>query len=258
MAFQIDSICFEKTDEAILTALEDLPKDLPDTFNRILRKLQHSNAADPQFCQNIFSLLAAAQRPFTLEELREAVSVKPGETIWDASKLVNDMLKSLFNSCGSLVAVDEEYLTVHFTHHSVKQHILSKPTDPDMRKHHVNMEKADLYLGDIIVTYLNFRIFDRQLTKSNSTLSPQAIDYPSAILESLPRSNFANRLAVKLLKTRKDPGLDVQGHLKIAAGIVDESKKQTQPAHSLLSYAQEYWLHHTKSFRPGKAAGYIL
>lgn len=65
VAFQIDSICSQKTDGAILIALEDLPKDLPDTFNRILRKLQHSNAADPVFCKKIFDLVAAAQRPLT-------------------------------------------------------------------------------------------------------------------------------------------------------------------------------------------------
>ena len=63
MAFQIDSICSQKTDEAILMALEDLPKDLPETFNRILRKLERSNAGDPRFCKAVLDLVAAAQRP---------------------------------------------------------------------------------------------------------------------------------------------------------------------------------------------------
>lgn len=172
MAFQIDSIRSQKTDETILAALENLPKHLPNTFNRMLRKLQNSDAADPQFCRKIFDVVAAAQRPLILDELHEAVSVKPGEISWDASKLVNDMLRSLSDSCSSLVVVDEEHLTVHFAHHSVKQHLLSEPTDPDMEKYHINVQESDLHLGDIIVTYLNYKVFDWQLTKANSTVLP--------------------------------------------------------------------------------------
>ena len=258
VTFQIDSICSQKTDAAILTALEDLPKDLPDTFNRILRKLQYSDTADPLFCRKIFDLLAAAQRPLTLEELREAISVEPGETKWDVSNVVNDMLKTLLDSCGSLVAVDEEHLTVHFAHHSVKQHLLSEPRDSEVREYHIGLKEADLYLGDIIVTYLNFGIFDRQLTKANSSPLPQAINYPSAILGSLSQSNVANKLAVKLLKSMGDSRLDIQNQLKTAAGLLDESKEQTQTAYSFLPYAQEYWLFHTKAFTPGRFRGYSL
>ena len=248
VAFQIDSLCSQKTDAGILTALEDLPKDLPDTFNRILRKLQHSDAADPHFCKKIFDILASAQRPLTLEELREAVSVEPGETIWDVSQLVNDMLKLLLDSCGSLVNIDEEHLTVHFAHHSVKQHLLSEPRHSDLEKYHIDMKEADRYLGDVIVTYLNFGIFDQQLAKANPTIPPQIINYPSAILGSLPGPSFANRWAMRLLKSRGNPELDIHSQLKTAAGVIDESKAQIQPSYPFLSYAQEYWLFHTKVF----------
>lgn len=255
MAFQIDSICSQKTDEAILAALEDLPKDLPHTFNRILRNLQHSNADDPQFGRKIFDLVAAAQRPLTLEELREAISVKPGEKSWDTSKMVNDMFRSLLESCGSLVIVDEERLTIHFAHQSVKQHLLSGPMDLDMKKYHISMKEADLCMGNIIVTYLNFGIFDRELAKANSTISPQVELYPSAILSgSLPRSNIA-RLAVRLLRGRGNSRIDIHSQLKAAAGIVGEPKERTQPAHAFLPYAQEYWLFHTKELKPARLLG---
>lgn len=263
MAFQIDSICSQKTDEAILAALGDLPKDLPETFNRVLRKLQHPNAAHPQFGKVIFDLVAAARRPLTLEELREAISIVPGETSWDASKLVNDMLRSLIDSCGSLVAIDEEHLTVHFTHHSVKQHLLSEPTDSDIRKYHINLREADLYLGDVVVTYLNLGIFDRQLARATPEMVPQENNYPSAILDkSLPQSNIANRLAVRLLKRRQNFRLDIPGQLKSATEIVigpkEEFNQQEQQSHPFLSYAQEYWLFHTKEFGLDRTTGYTL
>ncbi|MCJ1462893.1 hypothetical protein MMC07_001497 [Pseudocyphellaria aurata] len=259
VVFQIDSICSQKTDEAILSTLGDLPKDLPDTFDRILRKLQHSSAADPQICKKIFDLVAVSQRPLTLEELREAVGVEPGKKLCDASKLVNDMFKLLVDCCGSLVVVDEEHLTVHFTHHSIKQHLLSQSPGSDLKMYHINTTEADLYLGEIIVTYLNFGTFDRQLTKTNSTSQPEVKVSPSSILRgSLPQSNVVNRLAVRLLKNRVSSELDIRSHLETAAGIVDESTEQARPGHPFLSYAQAYWLFHTKGFNPTRPAAFKL
>lgn len=49
--------------------------------------------------------------PLPSGELRDAVSVKAGETSSDASKLINNMPRSLLDSYGSLVVVDEEHLT---------------------------------------------------------------------------------------------------------------------------------------------------
>lgn len=89
-------------------------------------------------------------------------------------------------------------------------------------------------------------------------MPPQVANYPSAILGNLPRSTPANRLAVRFLKSRRNSVLDIPSQLKSAAGIVDGFREQTQPVHSFLSYAQEYWLFHTKEFKPGRVVGVTL
>jgi hypothetical protein len=142
VAFQLDSICSQETDESIVDTLQSLPKDLPETFDRILRKLEQSKPADPRLRKMIFELVAAAQRPLTMEELSHAISVVPGDTTWNVKKLVNDMHKTL-DCCGSLLVVDEEHLTVHFTHHSVKQHLLSDFIDLNVRRYRVRLPEAD-------------------------------------------------------------------------------------------------------------------
>ncbi|MCJ1389131.1 hypothetical protein MMC18_001985 [Xylographa bjoerkii] len=168
VAFQIDSICSQKTDETILDALKDLPKDLPETHNRILRKLHHSRKADRNLARTIFELVTAAQRPLDLHEIREALAVQIGETEWDTKRLVNDMLKSL-SCCGSLLLLDEEYLTIQFTHYSVKEHILSKFPAPDLREYHTSLEDANVHLGCICLTYLNLDTFNSRLVKRDPT-----------------------------------------------------------------------------------------
>jgi ankyrin repeat protein len=258
VVFQLDSICSQETDESIVSTLQSLPKDLPETFDRILRKLEQSKVADPRLRRVIFEVVAAAQRPLTLEELNDAISVVPGETAWNVKKLVNDMHKML-DYCGSLLVVDEEYLTVHFAHHSVKQHLLSNPTDPNVEQYRVRSLEADLTLGEICVTYLNFEVFNTQLTKTKAIPQSQSINLPSAILSgTLPRSKTANKIALRLLKARGDTKYDILPQLQEAASLTREPNKQMQQEYSFLSYAQEYWLFHSKRFERSREKSYSL
>lgn len=64
-----------------------------------------------------------AQRPLTVDELREALSVLPVDRNCDPSRLLNHIMKVLA-CCGSLVCLDEEELTLRLVHHSVKQYLL--------------------------------------------------------------------------------------------------------------------------------------
>jgi ankyrin repeat domain-containing protein 50 len=258
VAFQLDSICSQETDESIVNTLQSLPKDLPETFDRILRKLEQSKAADPRLRKMIFELVAAAQRPLTLGELSDAISVVPGETVWNMKKLVNNMHKTL-DYCGSLLVVDEEHLTVHFAHHSVKQHLLSNSTDPDVEQYRVRSSEADLSLGEICVTYLNFEVFNTQLTRTRIIPQAQSINLPSAILSgTFPRSKIAQKLALRLLKAGEDTKYDIYPQLEEVASLARESNKQIQQDYSFLSYAQEYWLFHSKQFEPSREKSYPL
>ncbi|MCJ1396289.1 hypothetical protein MMC18_009178 [Xylographa bjoerkii] len=250
VVFQIESICSQKTDDSILKALEDLPKDMPETFDRILRKLEHSQYADRAFCRKVYDLIAAAQRPLTLGELQEAVSIEPGVTLWNPERLVNNMLKSL-RCCGSLIAVDEENLTIHFVHHSVRQYLLSQPTSTVNRGYHTSLKEADLRLGGICVTYLSLGIFDKKITR----VIPEArkINYPSVILRgSLAQSNSVKKLALRLLKNRPDTSRELPFQLKDAAGLSENaSATRTEDhfqEHPFIPYAQKFWLAHSKAF----------
>ena len=199
VAFQIDSICAQQTDADILSALNDLPKDLPETFNRILRKLRQSRALGPNsnLPIKIFNIVAAARRPLTLDEIREAVTVEPGNSKWDPTKAVNDIFK-LIKDCGCLLMIDEELHTVHFTHYSVRQYLCSNITDKTVDAYQIDMDSTSSILGRICITYLNYDIFESQLTKASPTPQQHTIT-PSAILGgSSVDSSITCRLAINI------------------------------------------------------------
>ena len=246
VVFQIETICAQNTDHGIINSLKDLPKGLPATFRRILRRLQHSAFADPSLGRKIFEIVAAAQRPLTLEELGDAISITPGDTTWDRSKLVNDVLRSL-ESCGSFIIVDEELSTVHFAHSSIKRHLLSEPTDLDVRDYHVDPFRADINVGNIIVTYLSLDVLSNQLAKSSKSSQTYTANVPSFVAKSaLPKRELVSKVALAILRGRKmsgnEPGVDFERSANLERDIVTQMSEDF----SFLPYCQEYWLYHTQ------------
>ena len=249
MTFQLESICRENTDEGILKALEDLPKDLPTTYRRILRRLRDSGSANPSMGKKVFKIVSAARRPLTLEELRDATSIEPGNPTWDTARIVNDTIKML-GCCGSLVTVDEEFSTVQFAHSSVKQHLETTPAWNDISEYHINTDEANFLMGYIVITYLNLDVLQKTLT--NTSNSSQAPNLQVNLLDmTFPLTASQGRITIlarKLLKNRKMPGYDVGRDLERVAGFKRDQQMRSLETHSFLSYAQEHWLFHTESF----------
>jgi hypothetical protein len=235
VALQIESLCAMRTDAAIRDALADLPKDLPETFSRIL---QRSQGSGKPYQRPILELITIAHRPLTIEELREALSVVPGDAVWNSEKLLNDVYSTL-SCCGCLLTVDEEELTVRLVHHSVKQFLLNGFADSSNISFTLN--SAQRKMADIIVTYLSYGVFE---TRLSTLVAPQMMtgSVPSGIIHStLDSSSTIRNLALKLLKSRKCPEHD------ISRTLVEMSKSlgsRSINKFHFYSYAKSYWLQH--------------
>lgn len=203
VALQIDSLCSMDTDEEIRQALADLPPNLSATFSLILRETDDTRRPSSKYRRSIFEFVAAAHHPLTLEELREALSVTPGDTKWKPSKLLNNTIDTL-DCCGSLLMIDEEGTTVRFLHSSVKQFLTRTSSQTDWR---LTMDMAHRFMTDVIVTYLNYGVFDKQLTKRPKPPNLNGLSAPSAIAQSSLGSSRAKTIAVKLLRSRRGPTL---------------------------------------------------
>ncbi len=143
---QLDDLCDQKSDEQILAVLDNLPQNLPQTFGRILRRYTKRNDFDVG--RQIFRWAAVSKRPLTLAELREALATEPLQKDWKAERQMNDMKKAVA-CCGNLIFVDEEEHTVHFTHSSVKQYLLSDALDKSLQSYKIDLEEADADIGAV-------------------------------------------------------------------------------------------------------------
>jgi hypothetical protein len=235
VALQIQSLCNMKTDHAIREALADLPKDLSETFARILRK---SGSSDPALQKKTLQLVLAAYRPLTTDELREALSVTPGDATWDSSRILNNVYLALA-CCGCLLAVDEEELTVRVVHHSVKQYVLGGLNG--VKHIGFSFEEAQRMLSDTVVTYLGYGVFGTELSrvKVHPIVAQSA---PSKIVQAtIGSSSTARHLAIKFLGSRRQQAFDMS---KVLAEAHSPLNSKPEHAFRFFTYAKTYWQDH--------------
>lgn len=188
----------------------------------------------------------------TLWELREGLSVTPGDDTMDAKKFITDIQRTI-SSCGSLLEVDEESLTVHFVHPSARQHLSYPDTAPtsDVSVRFTNVE-ANCLMGGICLTYLNWGVFESQLTSRYTPWQISGSDAVSASVKSPLRSaSISGKVAqMYLRRTRRissstNTSFDFKGALMEAYSGKD--KKQPVGEFFFLSYAVEYWIEHCRN-----------
>ena len=242
-ALQIETLCTMKSDYELRQALKNFPRDLAETFSRILDRLEEKEQTQQM---TILKLMIAAQRPLTIFEVQEALSIVPGQTEWDPSRSLNNIYATLA-TCGCLINIDEEELTTRLVHPSLRQFLLGsdaqlKTTANSSKLFSLTLDAAHGYMADIIITYLSYSVFEKQLSR---TVIPRinASSATSTIIRSTLPSSSIRHLAIKLLKTKPDPDhdFDVGATLSQNRPLCRDHQSHDFPFHN---YASSYWQSH--------------
>ncbi|EWZ80731.1 hypothetical protein FOWG_15442 [Fusarium oxysporum f. sp. lycopersici MN25] len=237
VSLQLDSICAEMTDHAIRETIQNLPRDLTETFERNLTKASSSDISGYHI--RIFKLLVSARELLTIEQLREATSVIVGQTTWDPARQIS-RIERVLRFCGSLVMVDEEDETVRFIHHSARSFCLNSPNNTAVWT--FTEDEAERTMAETLVTYLSYNIFDTRLSR-NVVPKIEANDIPKRVaLSTIKTSSVGKGIADRLLNLRSQLRHDVGPVLaESAKGYWKDGSHQF----SLLTYASKNWILHT-------------
>lgn len=233
-ALQIESLCTMDTDDEMRHALNNLPPDLSETFSRIL---QRSNKPGSPYQKWILELITVAQRQLTTEEMKEALSVTPGDPDWSPSRLLNNVYRTLAY-CGGLVIVDEEEFTLRLVHHSARKYLVGELDNPANAV--VDLEKAQKTMSGIIITYLYHSEFGKQVTKN---VVPELDAGPalSGIVRSTGYSmDDMSSLALKLLRIESPLEHNIG---KTLAQTWRQNQNSKAKAH-FRGYAMKFWHSH--------------
>ncbi|KAJ6008350.1 NACHT nucleoside triphosphatase [Penicillium herquei] len=241
VALQIESLCAMETDEEIRLALADLPKDLSETFSRILKRSQKRTGRPYQ--ELILEFLLVAQRQLTTEELREALSIVPGSTDWHPSRLLNDVYSTLAQ-CGGLVIVNEEELTISLVHHSFKQYLVGN--SQDSTRVTIDVEAAHRKMAELTITFLNYPAFENQLTTGAIPEVPADLAISGIVHSTGKTMERVSSLALKILRSKSDATFNIGKTLAEARTLRYNSENQLM----FRDYAEKFWAVHLSASFP--------
>ena len=249
VTFQIEDLCRQKCDADIRDSLKALPRNITETYQRLLQRIVYEgNAA---IVDTILRWVAAAKRPLQLDELLEAIAIKAGDRSLQRDRLLNlpesgsgRYIPWCVPLCRSLVVTDEEDLSVRFAHHTVKQFLLSELSTPPIDRFHFQQSDVNHMAGEMCVTYLNFSDFERRISRvrnTNPILHP--VDIASTAMIATQNRTAAYGIKIAKLITKKS---------SVNFDVIDRLDRSTtrELQYAFLQYASQYWLSHTAEFRP--------
>ncbi|PQE10853.1 nacht domain protein [Rutstroemia sp. NJR-2017a BBW] len=247
--FQLDELCQLETDAAITKALRNLPRDLEETFDRLLQRVLGDERRE--LVKRMFNWIICARRPLHMDELREAIAFTVDDEYWDAAKIPND-LKRLVRVCGNLVIVDEETEKVQLAHHTVEQYLLHSHTSK-LAYFHTTKQEANREIGEVCAAYLCFSDFETQVTRHNM-ITPNMVALQQVFNTQgvIPYSSAGVRhvaaVASVIIAPRKT-GQHITSNIDFARHI-SKNRHPTEfhGKYCLLPYTKEHWLSHVESF----------
>ena len=254
--FQLEDSCeVGQSDASIREALRNLPNGLAETYTRILNKIESRPPRITELAQRMLKWVVCARRPLLVEELKEAIAFEPGDRSWDNEKIPAESNEKRFiQICGNLMFLDEEEGTVRLAHHTVQQYMLSTPKSSTSHQYHFQLAEAQLYAGEICVTYLSFSDFETQITESRPRQLASGF-FSSAGLAYIPSIlGYGSRLFDAWYQLRggsvkhKSPNIDYMSVLMPKSYQKKPPGRSFSQKYRFLNYTIENWLYHTSFF----------
>ena len=125
--FQLDDICEQTSDNAIVKTLKIMPEDLNATYERILDSIREKGRGKYKLARRVLICVAYSRSPIPVSLLRYAVSVEEDyESLEDLENSIPTD-EVILDTCANLVSIDmnTSVPVVRFVHFSVQEFLTS-------------------------------------------------------------------------------------------------------------------------------------
>lgn len=155
---QIAHVAKQLTGRDVRKALSQLPHDLNEAYERILRQVK-SETTYQTYMQRALRWLCFATRPLTLTELSEAVVIEDDDRDLDPDSRLRD-LETLISLGQGLFEYDQDNGHITLSHSSIKTFLTSTYIqDSDVAQFAMDEREAQNTIMRTCLTYLRFEPF---------------------------------------------------------------------------------------------------
>lgn len=235
--FQLHDLCEPESDHGIRRVLQNLPKSLGETYDRLLNKIEGRERRD--IIERMFKWIVCARQPLHVDELREGVAFTLYDKEYSEEKVVTNFSR-LVRACSNLVVIDEESQVVQLAHYTVQQYLLKQE---GKGRFHFTIQEANIMVGELCVAYLNFSDFETQVTRYKENKNTDMVVLEKiASRGELIAPDHPGRSAVRLWNVLRS---SESTHVEINLARYLSRQKLATPKLSkfgLLSYIVTHWL----------------
>ncbi|KAF8472835.1 hypothetical protein BDZ91DRAFT_760293 [Kalaharituber pfeilii] len=262
VTLQIYDISRQLNDEEIRETLRSLPRNLDETYIRMLQRIVKERKKD--IAVEVFRWLTIARRQLSLRELVEAVVIKDDDTTrTQGLNRVPADLDKVIEACGNFLVIEEPVCgssKVRFIHSTVVTFLHTHELPENLEVFRIEPRTTEVHLAKRCLQYLHFKDLQTQLERA----TPVSESKPRRSILSMPvstwippelRSGLVSTSSRKLLKHPSGEhvprGANLQLFSPISAKPPTDSDAASQMQKStLFYYVIENWLSHCKNLPP--------
>ncbi|KAJ6529244.1 ankyrin repeat-containing domain protein [Mycena capillaripes] len=117
----IESLSTKGTIKAVREALNNLPKQLNDSYDIAMRRIEAQDEEARKTAHSALIWISNAKRPLTAAELRTALAIEPGARRLDEENLME--IELIVAVCAGLIVLDEHLDVVRLVHYTTQEYM---------------------------------------------------------------------------------------------------------------------------------------
>ena len=240
-------VCEEDgTPDRIPNLFENPPRKVTELYSLALIKLSNEDDKLTELAKKVFQWVVCSQRPLTIGELEEAISITTDQKSWRSPHFKLD-LSRLCRICGNLVKYDKANEIVSLAHHTVLSFLLGCSDTPGIASFTFQENRAEQYLTDTCLTYLSFVDFHQAITQTSDTAHVRALNQPVGLVSGIIPSSIRS---LALLPVRSNRFGRANRHVDLVNILRSEMSAHQSaiidPSFQLLEYCKIYWHNHSR------------
>ncbi|KAH7259564.1 uncharacterized protein BKA55DRAFT_300847 [Fusarium redolens] len=214
---QLDYLCNCAHDQERREALSKLPPDLPESYRRLLERVNSCSVGVQNMVQMCLHFMAVADPKLTIVELRQAVSTPAIGGTLDEGSIVPEY--EIMKRCSSLIRKSTDGKYFEFAHFSVREFLEDEKAifqTTGIEKYWIAQPKMNSLLATQCLKFLQMENFDKMPDEPNQQVAATRQrdgSYP-----------FYRHAALLWIKLTKD-GLGESNILDLAKSLFQPSKR---------------------------------
>jgi hypothetical protein len=151
-ALQIETVLEEPTISKRRKALWEIHRGLDGAFAATIKRIQDQKPSTSKYAMDALQWMFLAKRQLSIEELRHALAVEPGDSDLDWENFPE--VSFLLDSCLGLVVLDESTSTARLVHKSLQDYLQIQYNQYRL------FEKGHYEIAQTCLSYLSFEKHD--------------------------------------------------------------------------------------------------